>query len=173
MVSGLFGFIVLYLFIGDVGLNWLSESMTIAVPMFDNPNTRYYWIAPSFFACIILYATTGVPNVTYDLESLDAALMQNVVYNSYGNEYNEESGIIIQKLGMALAIHNDRTDDIDVIHSRDVLRVGVSTKEADEMKLIDNTNNGMWKSIQRKVFPSKISSRVSRCSPRPEGLKLT
>ena len=99
--------------------------------------------------------------------------MQNVVYNSHGNEYNEESGIIIQKLGMALAIHNDRTDDIDVIHSRDVLRVGVSTKEADEMKLIDNTNNEMKDDSEGNYFQSKISSRVLRCSPHPAGLKLT
>ena len=85
--------------------------------------------------------------------------MQNVVYNSHGNEYNEESGIIIQKLGMALAIHNDRTDEIDVIHSRDVLRVGVSTKEADEMKLIDNTNNGMGDNSEGNISEqNKLSS---------------
>ena len=172
VVSGLFGFIVLYVFTGDVGLNWLSESITITVPMLDNPNTRYYWIAPSFFVCIILYATTGAPNIIYDLECLDAALMQNVVYNSHGNEYNEESGIIIQKLGMALAIHNDRTDDIDVIHSRDVLRVGVSTKEADELKLVDNTNNEM-ENDSKETISETINSRVLRCSPHPEGLKLT
>ena len=32
VVSGLFGFIVLYVFTGDVGLNWLSESITITCP---------------------------------------------------------------------------------------------------------------------------------------------
>ena len=41
------------------------------------------------------------------------------------NSKNESVGIVMQKLGKALAIHNDVNESIDIIHVRDVLRVGV------------------------------------------------
>ena len=121
---GLVGGGILWVYIGDVGLNWLSETTTILLPLLPNANYRYYYIAPGFLICVIAYTITGAPNVLYDLEALDPVIMQNVVYR-VGDSQDENIGIVMQKLGKAVAVHSDISDSIDVIHLRDILRVGV------------------------------------------------
>ena len=76
----------------------------------------------------------------YDLEALDPALMQNVVYNLSRNSDVEETGIIIQKLGQALAIHNDASGNIDVILLVR-LRVRVSISKSNDIIEDDGDQN--------------------------------
>ena len=125
ILSSMFGFFVLYGFIGDVGLNWLSDTMDIIFPLLSNPDLRYYYIAPAFLFCVMAYSMSGAHNSLHDLEALDPLVMQNIVYYNPGDDIPENFGIVVQKLGKAIAVRSDISGAIDVIHARDVLKVGV------------------------------------------------
>eukprot|EP00944_MAST-04C_sp_MAST-4C-sp1_P001318 g1318.t1 len=152
---GIILFGLCYGFIIDPVMSWSIENILLQgnqsileYIVIKGANYRFLYLAPVLLIFVTLYAIRGAPLVFYDLERFDATKMQNVRYEiAYRNgETIVYSGIVLQRFDTALAIVRESENIVDIVHMRQLLRVGVPTSQSGSLNNITEPSSTETKS---------------------------